>query len=142
MKEGQSFTAKIEGVPVRGKIQKEGDCFYLCQDIKDGLDCANKLGFKYSWAIHNGKKYHLQLSSVTNLKLGKVPIYPKYRGKFAGYGIKEASKGVFVFGCGDVILTRSEIKQLEKLLPVIEKLGDHVNLLRNTRIEKAIKNLL
>ena len=48
---GQRFRAKINGTPCEGRIKVEDREVYLCQDKEDGIDCRDKLGYKYSWKI-------------------------------------------------------------------------------------------
>lgn len=48
-KHGAKFKATIINVECEGKICVEGDDIYLCQDTKDGLECQDKMEYKYSW---------------------------------------------------------------------------------------------
>lgn len=45
---GKKFKANIYNIPVEGRIQVEEGSIYLCQNVKDGADCEDKLGFKCS----------------------------------------------------------------------------------------------
>lgn len=75
---GTEFTAKIERTVVTGKIQKEDGRYFLCQNKKDGTDCKNKLGYKYSWIVGNGNISDLKFHNVTDLKLESTkPVEPK-----------------------------------------------------------------
>jgi hypothetical protein len=69
VKSGTEFTAKIERVEVTGKIQFEDGKYYLCQNKKDGSDCKNKLGYKYSWIVYDGTSYELKSHDVSNLQI-------------------------------------------------------------------------
>jgi hypothetical protein len=53
--DGRRFSAKIEGGYCEGVITIEDDIVYLCQNIADGGDCADKKGFKYSWFYEDSK---------------------------------------------------------------------------------------
>lgn len=54
VKAGDKFIATIGGVKdVNGVIQIENEVVYLCQDLCEGEDCEDKLGYKYSWVICN-----------------------------------------------------------------------------------------
>ena len=33
------------------KLQKEGSFYFICQNLADGAECLNKLGYIYSWAF-------------------------------------------------------------------------------------------
>jgi hypothetical protein len=70
---GTEFTAKIERVEVTGKIQKEGGRYFLCQNKKDGTDCKNKLGYKYSWVVGTGTASELKTHGITNLQIEYIP---------------------------------------------------------------------
>jgi len=73
---GAPFVAIIEGIPCTGKIQIEEGEVYLCQDVKNGNKCYDKLGFKYSWTIRDGKTpeaYHVRIISFTKYPKRKVP---------------------------------------------------------------------
>lgn len=72
LKAGDWFSAKIEGIPVKGRVQKQDGEFFLCQNSFDGNTCDDKQGFKYSWTIGDG--LYLKNLSVTDFKvLDKKP---------------------------------------------------------------------
>ena len=50
------FKATINGDLCEGKVQFENGEYYLCQNIHDGSDCKDKLGYNYSWQI--GESLH------------------------------------------------------------------------------------
>lgn len=56
---GKKFKANIYNIPVEGRIQVEEGSIYLCQNVKDGADCEDKLGFKCSWHIEDGSEMAL-----------------------------------------------------------------------------------
>lgn len=64
---GKRFTAVIQSVPVEGRIQFERSRFYLCQNKRDGCNCSDKLGYKYSWVVSDGTIALLQHHGVSNL---------------------------------------------------------------------------
>ena len=45
VKSRTSFTAIIDNIPCTGKIQKERRDIYLCQNVKSGASCSNKLRY-------------------------------------------------------------------------------------------------
>ena len=81
------FTATIYSDNVIGHICIESNKVYLCQDVRDGSPCENKLGHNFSW-YYNGNID----SEVTNLvvensipsEVTKGPIYQHGQG-FAAY---------------------------------------------------------
>ncbi|MDR0619156.1 MAG: hypothetical protein LBG17_04590 [Bacteroidales bacterium] len=67
--DGWKFTAKIWGQPVCGTITVEGKSVFLCQDERNGGNCADKKNHKFSWFVFDGSKYNLRDTSVTKFKL-------------------------------------------------------------------------
>jgi hypothetical protein len=64
---GKKFTAEIQGVSVKGRVQFESGRFYLCQNEKNGSNCIDKLGYKFSWTIGDGSIRVTKLRDVKNL---------------------------------------------------------------------------
>jgi len=64
IKVGTPFTAYINGDPITGKIQKEGERIFLCQNKRDGDSCSNKLKYKFSWSILQGTPEQLAQSDI------------------------------------------------------------------------------
>ena len=50
---GKSFTGIIQGIKCEGKIQIEDNQIFFCtNDFRlDGIDCYDKIGYKYSWVL-------------------------------------------------------------------------------------------
>ena len=74
---GFNFNAVIDGTSCEGRIQVEGGRVYLCQDKKDGADCADKLGFMYSWGIKRGTPEDMKRFNVNVTDLEIVPRDPE-----------------------------------------------------------------
>lgn len=72
---GTKFKAKIEEVECEGRIQKEDDTIYLCQNVKDGAQCCDKLGFDYSWNIGKGNSVNLVENRVEIISLELDPSF-------------------------------------------------------------------
>ena len=72
---GRKFSAKIEGTYVKGLIRVEDGNVYLCQNMKDGSDCDDKLGFRFSWSVRKGSSDDLKDMNVTDICL--IPVYPE-----------------------------------------------------------------
>lgn len=68
-KVGGRFSAKIKGIFCKGKLQKEGHSWFLCQNHCDGQECLDKLGYKHSWSISADGTITLQERDVTHFKL-------------------------------------------------------------------------
>ena len=66
---GFGFKAKIEGTPCEGKIQVEDGDVYLCQNMKNGAECRDRLGYKFSWYIGNCSEIDLMRKWVVNLAI-------------------------------------------------------------------------
>jgi len=69
MKVGDRFSCKIMRTKLTGKIQEEGGQFFLCQNKKIGIECDDKLGYKYSWRIHSGNKKDLDYNNVSKFRI-------------------------------------------------------------------------
>lgn len=67
--DGKEFRCRIDGEECFGKITIEDGNAYLCQNKKNGANCNNKNGFKYSWAINNCKAVRLIGNRVTDFVL-------------------------------------------------------------------------
>lgn len=66
---GRKFTAKIKGIDAAGLIRVEDGKVYLCQNVKDGADCDDKLGFIFSWKVCDGSRDSLNDMGVTDFRL-------------------------------------------------------------------------
>lgn len=66
---GKKFKANIQGFPVKGRIQIEDERVFLCQNMIDGANCKDKLGFKYSWSVGDGSIILLAQNNVSNLSI-------------------------------------------------------------------------
>lgn len=47
--DGKRFAAEIQGDLCEGIISVEGKQVFLCQNVRDGLSCSDRKGFRYSW---------------------------------------------------------------------------------------------
>lgn len=66
---GKAFIALIERKECTGRIQYYDGSFFLCQNIKDGCNCPDKLGYKYSWSVGSGTDYRLRENNVSELRV-------------------------------------------------------------------------
>ena len=71
---GLNFKANIDGTPCEGKIQVEGDEVFLCQNSKDGFNCVDKLGFRYSWCIRKATPEDMKDKGIN---VGDLEIVPR-----------------------------------------------------------------
>ena len=111
---GTKFKAKIEGMWCEGRIQKEGDTIYLCQNVKNGSDADNKLGYHHSWTINDGSIDKLKSNSVEIFDLELDPTFQApWNKNIAGY-IPSIHEGYVMFGCKTV--TNDDIRELVKHL--------------------------
>lgn len=104
---GKKFRCKIDGLYVEGRIQVEKDMAFLCQNIKDGVECEDKLGYTYSWYVGTGNKVYLSISNVTNFEIigmTKEEI-ENYKDWQVGDKIihKDGSKGKIIFRSGEFV---------------------------------------
>lgn len=61
---GRKFKAEIMGNYAKGTIQVEGLTVYLCQNERDGSDCRDKLGYRFSWRVNYGTADDLEREDV------------------------------------------------------------------------------
>ena len=67
---GRRFSAEINGrSPCIGRISYEAKRYYLCQNVADGLNARDKLGYKYSWYVSIGDEPHMRRGNIRNFKL-------------------------------------------------------------------------
>jgi len=81
-KKGCKFSATIDNIGEQtygtGTIQVEYGVVYLCQDYAKGIECEDKLGYKYSWDVGTGSYDNLENNTVSNFKLIKENYLPEY----------------------------------------------------------------
>lgn len=121
IKPGTWFTAYIYGNAATGRIQKEENEIFLCQNVEDGSECNDKLGFKYSWSIRHGSNQDIKEEDVTGLKiLVKKPAsfkIPKIEKKiYVGSNEVHFQRGEIVVGCTTIPnkIVRQIYKKLKK----------------------------
>ena len=114
---GTKFTAYIENYYVEGRIQKEDDQIFLCQDDKNGQEPDDKLGYSLSWTIGDGSEAHLDRHGtiITSLTLDPQfkPILEWDGDDIAGYTPK-INRGHVMFGCRPV--SNEDIRKLASML--------------------------
>lgn len=71
---GKFFYAVIKGKNVIGRIQVESGCIYLCQNKVRGLECKDKLGYKYSWIVYSLKP-HIKGFRLIDKELKTYPYF-------------------------------------------------------------------
>ena len=62
---------KIKGIIYRdgetsfeGRLTFEDGRYFVCQDVRDGCDAADKLGYRYSWSLRQGDVESLEHVNV------------------------------------------------------------------------------
>ena len=112
---GLNFKAFICKELCKGRIQIEDGVVYLCQDKKDGADCKDKLGFRYSWGMSNISSLEQINNSwaITNFEI--VPRDPEtYKDwqvgdKVLNLNIRTAKSAVkeVIFRSGEVVICKT-----------------------------------
>lgn len=111
--DGRSFSAKIHGEEVTGKIRVENGYVYLCQDEKEGAYCKNKHGYMFSWGVRYGEKEDLDDNYVSDFKL--IPLTEKEIEQYKDWQV------------GDVLKLLDEYeKDFDELSEVIFRSGELV----------------
>lgn len=74
---GKRISCMIQDIPIRdGKIQYEGNYYYICQDVISGNRCLDKLGYHFSWSVRDGSSEAMCDNEVTNIiLLDPLPIH-------------------------------------------------------------------
>jgi hypothetical protein len=90
-REGMKVTCILMGKIISdAKLHYEQNRWFICQNIEKGLECKNKLGYKYSFTIGSGeflKDYQVKrLREAFSLK-DKINILKKELNKIKGDGI-------------------------------------------------------
>lgn len=99
---GMRVKCEIEGQKVDdAKIQEWDGSYYICQNVRRGNECPDKLGYACSWQIGNGSSEDLYYRAVTNLRLLSTNIEYVYEGStIQDYkGQKRKVLGI----CGEVV---------------------------------------
>ena len=69
LEKGMSVTCKIHETEITdAKIQDEKGNFYICQNLMNGDECEDKLGYKYSWSVLDGSPFEVADHGVKNLQ--------------------------------------------------------------------------
>ena len=74
-REGLSITCKIERTKIDdAKLRYENENWFVCQNIKNGSDCDNKLGYKYSWIVNDCNVTDIQIKhrTIDDLEEGDI----------------------------------------------------------------------
>ena len=67
---GTPISCFISGVQIySGKIQRENNQTFICQNRKAGNSCNNKLGYNYSWSVGDGFSNSVLRNNVTKILL-------------------------------------------------------------------------
>ena len=105
-KHGQRCTCEIDGKKVTNakiSIDSHGDV-YVCQNVVDGADADNMLGYKYSvWLAENTEEQTIEIcSGITNLVLLPRTIEDVEEGDMVVNMLPDEEQKV-LSRCGDVI---------------------------------------
>jgi len=65
---GVTFTARINGTYLSGRISVHDGVCFLCQDFFNGASCPEKFGHKFSWHVGSLTKYDLENNGVSDFK--------------------------------------------------------------------------
>lgn len=115
VKIGTPFTANISGKKVSGRIYKNSDGIWLCQNKLNGSDSPNKLEFNYSWYIDDGTPSDIEYNRVSNLVLGKIEKDYKFPEVIAisEHTVRFFNKHITV-GC--IKVSNATVRKITKLL--------------------------
>ena len=67
---GKKVSCRIYSDVIKeGKIQKQGDKYYICQNTRHGSECNDKLGYFASWTVERGSSKDISSTQVSDLRL-------------------------------------------------------------------------
>lgn len=70
---GRKFRCEIHAIVVEGRIFVGKRCIYLCQNVLNGVDAPDKLGYKFSWAVcfdvRESQEQSLCYHNISNFEL-------------------------------------------------------------------------
>ena len=105
---GKRFECKIYGDSVEGRIQVEDEIAYLCQNIKDGMSCIDKLGYSFSWNVDSGNEDDLYRNGVTKFKITNMTKEEIENYKDWQVGDKiihiNGNRGEIIFRSGELVI--------------------------------------
>lgn len=114
---GSSFKGFIGKKAFSGKIQKEQNEIYLCQNIEDGYRCSDKLGYLYSYTIGQGNIVDMKCNEVliTKISAPEKLILPNIEilSNYVKHSVK-FSKGYIQIGCMKIY--NEKIREIIKYL--------------------------
>jgi len=128
IKNGTPFTAIVGRVPATGKIQRgilndeKHKSLFLCQNVRDGSNCQDKLGFDYSWAIRKGTDSNLTEENINTIIISFTETPKKQLkkwnskdfGRMFGYDVHIYANEIKI-GCQKI--SNEQIEKLIKMLP-------------------------
>jgi len=138
LKKGMKVTCVIADTEIKdARIQQEGTLFFICQNVVNGSDCKDKMGYEYSWFFDEDYPGRLDikefnLTDIEDAQEGDI-IVNKY-GKRKVLGICGEVYFLSVPDCFDRITepstayTITELKQNSYSLVVEEPEDDTVDI--------------
>jgi len=65
---GMNVSCNIRATQIDdAKIQFENDYYYICQNVMQGNNCKDKLGYAYSYTINEGDDEGIHSNSVSDI---------------------------------------------------------------------------
>lgn len=84
--EGLTISCEIQGIIIEeAKLHHERGRWFICQDIKSGSSCNDKLGYCYSWEVNQFTETDRRENEVTSVRvIGKardsmMEFFDRYR---------------------------------------------------------------
>ena len=75
LKKGMRISCHINGYDIdEAVVQEENGIFYICQNLCEGYNCYNKLGFNYSWKVDDGSTKDCEKEHVFGIQLMEEDI--------------------------------------------------------------------
>lgn len=142
LKDGQYYTAVVNRKKIRGKVWENGSSeVYLLNNQSVGDECCDfddDSDFSYGVLIekrYNSDKgeYEFTQESLDDAEVSSITIVTDRRIKkvidsdilpeTAGYKVRKNEDGTYVFGCGAVKVTKTELEQFIKYRKALDALN-------------------
>lgn len=154
LKKGMRIRCEIGGKNVdRAYVQEHNRKIYICQNVKDGLPCLDKNGFKFSWCVNSGSEEDQRELNVTNVCIlnstniediyvgAVIEKKPYHKRKVLGnsgdvWFVSSCNEGFDIFGYATTIKELKDIgyKLVPEEPPVDEEVQKAVKLLEERGI--------
>lgn len=107
----RKFSCYIRDNKAEGLIRVEDGEVFLCQNVNNGKNCKNKLGYAFSWNVSKGTREDLKENSVKDLIIKPAPkeLIESYKDWQVGERVKNKSSESeleVIFRYGELVICK------------------------------------